>query len=128
MAIEGRFYCVLCGKTQDFSIDTTWGCRYGFIDVEDAFCDAHEGVAEFINAQCPGCFESWPDCELTTAGDNGLTDEQCRMLEMGACPCRRNGLYGLSGGSLTPIETVETPYAIGGQSILKAYTNDEEDE
>jgi hypothetical protein len=128
MPIHGRFYCVLCGATGDFTIDTEWGCRYGFIDVEDAICPKHEGVGAFLDEHCPGCVEGWPDCELQRRIDRGITDDDRESLLAGRCPGRTNGTFALNASGVSPIDTDGSPCRVGGASIVAAYDECEESE
>jgi hypothetical protein len=70
--------------------------RYPEVYEEKGFCPKHLKVADFADAQCPGCVGGWGDCSLweAFAYDNpSITETQLESIRHGVCPFRTNGTF-----------------------------------
>lgn len=71
-------------------VDNGWTARFDIVDIENEICPDCAGAVEFLDDQCPGCADDWPNCDLMRYD---LTEEERHMLSTGFCPRRCNGLF-----------------------------------
>jgi hypothetical protein len=94
--------CLFCGEKNTIEVDTQgWETRYcpeQEFWMDDFICPKHIGAKEWLEAQCPGCVEGFPDCSFTRKMDGrkeSFTENDFAQIRCGVCPVRYNGTFGL---------------------------------
>lgn len=97
--------------------------RHDTIYEEQAFCPNHVKAKAFLEAQCPGCVASWPDCGLGKLRDDlePMTEFHTNSLKAGYCPARVNGTFSFGGGSgIENLNLSDRAPAGSGVALVKA--------
>lgn len=125
--LEVSLSCGLCSERHEQKIPMPegWASRYESVSDETAFCPKHAVVAQFADSQCPGCVGGWGDCPLFRAfaySKLELTSGDFRTLEMGICPKRVGGTFGVDmpAGKLEEIDLRDPPNVEGGKALATA--------
>ena len=97
--------CSLCPESihQIVELPHGWTSRYDGTDNDIGFCPAHAKIAEWADAQCPGCVGGWGDCSLWNAfayQSWKLVEQDLDSIGRGICPKRVNGsmMFSPEGG------------------------------
>ena len=126
MEIKITIRCSMCLMEHETTIvlPEGWKHRYGGLDDSDGFCPKHSKIAEWTNAQCPGCVSGWRDCGLWDAfaysSSEGLTTTELSMIRQGICPKRVNGSIMISNGIVSKVDLSETAPADSGIALADA--------
>lgn len=96
--------CGFCSSKRTLRVVAEgWKVRYDALTNENAMCPEHSVIADFFDAQCPGCVAGWPNCGLHDSfawcdRDNHgrperrpLDEKERAYLLAGGCPRRVNG-------------------------------------
>ena len=92
------------------------------------FCPNCTRQSLWFSAVCPGCVESYPDCDLSKsfawAQQRTITDDDKNIIHSGYCPFRTNGTLGVQlRGTRLEIEALDLSKvapAECGQAIVEA--------
>ena len=122
--------CCLCSEEheQEITLPEGWALRYDWIDEGDGFCPNHAVIADFADAQCPGCVGGWRDCPLWSAfaySSLDLSAHDFEALELGICPKRVNGTMGVhyTPGQTPQIEDInlsDRAPEVAGKALAQA--------
>jgi len=90
--------CSLCPESIDQIVELPdgWSSRYDGTDNDRGFCPSHSKIAEWADAQCPGCVGGWGDCSLWNAfayQSWKLVEQDLDSIACGICPKRVNGSF-----------------------------------
>jgi hypothetical protein len=120
------FSCCLCEKNHKAVVvlPDRWAMRYDGIDKEDSFCPEHALIAEWADAQCPGCVEGWMDCGLWrdfAYSRRDLSESDFAAIEAGICPRRTNGSMMVNdGGGIETLNLSEKATSRSGKCLAAA--------
>ena len=131
MEIKIEISCCMCKADHETKIELPegWAMRYDTIYEEHGgFCPDHKQIAEFAEAQCPGCVGGWGDCSLwesfAYSNRRTLTEDDFKIMRTGVCPKRTNGTFGLNNGIIEKInlsEIAENESGIVLEKAIKKY-------
>jgi hypothetical protein len=133
-AYEITIYCSMCPETHKATIDLPdgWSGTYNGVDDELGLCPKHAAIQAFKDAQCPGCVGGWGDCNLwrdfayspPRHNAHPLTEDDFKLLRLGACPRRINGTIGVHStpGARPYIDDIDlsAPSVAGGRALADA--------
>ena len=94
--------CTFCDNEVEQKVDIPegWSSHYRSFDEENGLCPDHSKIAEWADAQCPGCVSSWGDCKLFSLFqrpyERDLTEDEFKKIRSGICPVRTNGTFSVS--------------------------------
>lgn len=129
---EVTINCSMCSDKHEATITLPegWCGAYGGVDDEHGLCPKHAAIAAFKDAQCPGCVGGWGDCDLWSAfaystpprHARPLTEDDFKLMRLGACPRRTNGTIGVRTGKPPYIEDIDlsSPSVAGGRALADA--------
>lgn len=124
--------CSMCSEQHKATITLPdgWCGAYGGIDDSHGLCPKHAAIADFKDSQCPGCVGGWGDCDLWSAfaystpphHARQLTEDDFKLMRLGACPRRTNGTIGVHTGRSPYIEDIDlsSPSVAGGRALADA--------
>ena len=103
---------VLCVQESLSSILPDWiGGKDIEADGHCLFCPECELQGQWFSDVCPGCFEYYPDCELSKSFaykyKRTITQDHLVIIREGTCPFRTNGTFGYEDGLITSINLSE---------------------
>ncbi len=89
--------CMFCDKKARMALElpSGWKSRGAPYLENDIFCQDHNLIIDFLDAQCSGCVGGWGDCGLFRSfaydHDKDFSEEDAEQLRKGICPRRVNG-------------------------------------
>ena len=95
MTVELVVGCAFCDtqSLHEVVLPEGWELPSGDAVEHTGLCPEHAPIADFIEAQCTGCFERWGDCSLWQSfaykHRRSLTKQDIGLIGDGVCPRRQ---------------------------------------